>query len=94
MALAVILDMDGLMLDTEPIALRAWKQASCDLGHELDDLEDSEPGIRAAVAAGMRSILIPDCREPSPETRRAAHVVVVSLFIARIVIEQMINDAT
>ena len=38
MALAVILDMDGLMLDTEPIALSAWKQASCDLGHELDDV--------------------------------------------------------
>lgn len=221
MALAIILDMDGLMLDTEPIALRAWKQASCDLGHELDDgicdrliglnlpaskellkrhfgdsfpvdelgrsatasyrerldaggvphkpglvefirflderniaravatstatelatyqlrqagvlrhfevvvggdqvsrgkpepdvflmaasrldyrpadcvvLEDSEPGIWAAVAAGMKPILIPDGREPSPEIRRAAHVVVESLFIARTVIEQIINEAT
>ena len=220
MALAVILDMDGLMLDTEPISLRAWRQVSRELGHELNDgicdrmiglnlvaskellirhfgdsfpadelgrlataryqeyleaggvphkpglvefirflderniaravatstatelatyklrqagvlhhfeivvggdqvsrgkpepdvflmaasrlghrpidcvvLEDSEPGILAAVAAGMKPILIPDGREPSPATRRAAHVV-ESLFIARTVIEQMINEAT
>jgi HAD superfamily hydrolase (TIGR01509 family) len=36
-ALAVILDMDGLMLDTEPISLRAWKEAARSLGHVLTD---------------------------------------------------------
>ena len=34
---AVILDMDGLMLDTERIALTVWRQAAADLGFTLDD---------------------------------------------------------
>jgi HAD superfamily hydrolase (TIGR01509 family) len=215
MALAVILDMDGLLLDTEPISLRVWTQAARDLGYDLDEdtcdrmiglnqsanrdmlvrrfgsgcpvdelvelaqaryrealeegvphkpglldfirflnereipravatstatdlasrklrqagvlghfdivvggdlvtrgkphpdiflraaaelhhrpedcvvLEDSGPGIRAAAAAGMRPILIPDAREPSEEMRRAAHAVVESLSAAQAVIEHM-----
>jgi beta-phosphoglucomutase len=34
---AIVLDMDGLMLDTEPIYKSAWQQAAGDLGYELDD---------------------------------------------------------
>jgi HAD superfamily hydrolase (TIGR01509 family) len=34
---AVIFDMDGLMLDTERIALVVWRQAAADLGFTLDD---------------------------------------------------------
>lgn len=34
---AVILDMDGLMLDTERIARLAWQQAVADVGFVLDD---------------------------------------------------------
>ena len=34
---AVIFDMDGLMLDTERIALRVWREAATDLGLVLDD---------------------------------------------------------
>jgi HAD superfamily hydrolase (TIGR01509 family) len=34
---SVIFDMDGLMLDTERIALRVWRQAANDLGVALDD---------------------------------------------------------
>jgi len=34
---AVVLDMDGLMLDTEPIYKAAWQQAASGLGYELDD---------------------------------------------------------
>jgi HAD superfamily hydrolase (TIGR01509 family) len=34
---AVVFDMDGLMLDTEPIYKRAWQAASAELGHELED---------------------------------------------------------
>jgi HAD superfamily hydrolase (TIGR01509 family) len=34
---AVILDMDGLMLDTEPLALRAWTEAAAALGVAFDD---------------------------------------------------------
>ena len=34
---AVVFDMDGLMLDTERIALVIWRQAAADLGFTLDD---------------------------------------------------------
>ena len=34
---AVVFDMDGLMLDTERIALVVWRQAAADLGFTLDD---------------------------------------------------------
>ena len=34
---AVIFDMDGLMLDTEPLYKAAWQQACAELGYELDD---------------------------------------------------------
>jgi beta-phosphoglucomutase-like phosphatase (HAD superfamily) len=37
LALAIILDMDGLMLETEPISLRVWRQAAQELGYLLDD---------------------------------------------------------
>src|SRR5262245_25643693 len=37
MPFAVIMDMDGLLLDTEPLARRVWKQAARELGHELDE---------------------------------------------------------
>jgi HAD superfamily hydrolase (TIGR01509 family) len=34
---AVILDMDGLMLDTEPVSERCWKAAAREAGHDIDD---------------------------------------------------------
>ena len=34
---AVILDMDGLLLDTEPLAMRAWSEAAARLGVTFDD---------------------------------------------------------
>ena len=34
---AVILDMDGLMLDTEPLYKRAWQTAAAELGYRLGD---------------------------------------------------------
>jgi len=34
---AVVFDMDGLMLDTEPLYKVAWQQASAELGYDLDD---------------------------------------------------------
>ena len=46
-------------------------------------LEDSEPGVFAASAAGMIAIMVPDLKEPSVEARSAAFCVVESLFDAR-----------
>jgi hypothetical protein len=34
---AVIFDMDGLMLDTEPLYKAAWQAASAQLGYPIDD---------------------------------------------------------
>lgn len=34
---AIVLDMDGLMLDTEPIYKASWQQAAAELGFDLDD---------------------------------------------------------
>jgi HAD superfamily hydrolase (TIGR01509 family) len=34
---AIVFDMDGLLLDTEPIYKAAWQQASTELGFDLDD---------------------------------------------------------
>jgi len=34
---AAVFDMDGLMLDTEPIYKVAWQAASAELGHSIDD---------------------------------------------------------
>ena len=50
--LAVIFDMDGLMLDTEPLAARAWSDAARDVGLPFD------PGITPAMV-GRTSV---DCR--------------------------------
>jgi beta-phosphoglucomutase-like phosphatase (HAD superfamily) len=35
---AVIFDMDGLMLDTEPLYKVAWQAAAAELGHPIDDV--------------------------------------------------------
>ena len=42
-------------------------------------LEDSEPGVRAALAAGMTPIQIPDVKQPSDELRALGHRIVGSL---------------
>jgi beta-phosphoglucomutase-like phosphatase (HAD superfamily) len=34
---AVVFDMDGLLLDTEPFYKAAWQGAAADLGFVLDD---------------------------------------------------------
>jgi HAD superfamily hydrolase (TIGR01509 family) len=42
-------------------------------------LEDSEAGVRAASAAGMAVIMVPDVIAPSPEVEALAHKVMPSL---------------
>lgn len=43
--------------------------------------EDSEPGARAAIAAGLNVIVVPDLKQPSDFVRQQAHQVVDSLSI-------------
>jgi HAD superfamily hydrolase (TIGR01509 family) len=45
-------------------------------------LEDSDPGVLAARDAGMRVLIIPDVKPPSPEARAAAWEVLPDLFQA------------
>jgi HAD superfamily hydrolase (TIGR01509 family) len=55
-------------------------------------LEDSGPGLRAAIAAGMRVILVPDRTAPEADTRALAYAVADSLAAARPVIERLLDD--
>lgn len=50
-------------------------------------LEDSNPGLLAAVAAGMTGIMIPDLDEPTAQARGEAYRVVASLQEAREVMQ-------
>jgi beta-phosphoglucomutase-like phosphatase (HAD superfamily) len=54
-------------------------------------LEDSFPGIRAASAAGMIPIMVPDLKEADDEMRELAHAVVADLHEAKEVIKQLMR---
>jgi HAD superfamily hydrolase (TIGR01509 family) len=48
---AAIFDMDGLLLDTEALAARAWNEAAAELGVQFDE----------ALALAMIGHSVPDC---------------------------------
>jgi beta-phosphoglucomutase-like phosphatase (HAD superfamily) len=60
---AIVFDMDGLTLDTEPLYKIAWQQALAELGHELDDAaylrfvgrstEDCESDLAQQLGSGF-----------------------------------------
>ena len=51
-------------------------------------LEDSPTGVRAALAAGMYPIQIPDLLEPDDTVRALGHTILASLDDARVLLEQ------
>jgi HAD superfamily hydrolase (TIGR01509 family) len=51
--------------------------------HACIALEDSEPGVRAALAAGMRAFLVPDLAAPSAALRALGPQVVATLHDVR-----------
>ena len=70
-----------------------YLEAARRLGVEVADclaLEDSDSGVRAACAAGMTTVMVPDLKPPSPESRARAFRVVASLHEARETIEEML----
>jgi beta-phosphoglucomutase-like phosphatase (HAD superfamily) len=52
-------------------------------------LEDSEPGIAAAHAAGMRAMMVPDLKQPSETARTQAFGIYPSLVEARLAIQEL-----
>ena len=50
-------------------------------------LEDSHNGVRAAHAAGMMTVMVPDLLEPTDEMRGKCHAIAQSLHHVREMIE-------
>lgn len=56
-------------------------------------LEDSDAGVLSARAAGMRVIMAPDLRQPSPEARTAADAIVPSLTDALPLVQEWLGGS-
>ncbi|MGQ5523234.1 HAD family hydrolase [Chitinimonas sp. PSY-7] len=54
-------------------------------------LEDSEPGVRAALAAGMTPIQVPDLKQPSEAVRELGHCIVGSLAEAHTLLKPILQ---
>jgi HAD superfamily hydrolase (TIGR01509 family) len=62
------------------------------LGHDprvCVALEDSEPGVQAASAAGIRVVMVPDLNAPGPDTRALAARICSNLIEAQLFLESL-----
>ncbi|WP_233843621.1 HAD family phosphatase [Dyella sp. 2HG41-7] len=58
-------------------------------------LEDSEAGIKAAAAAGMRAILVPDIKHPSPDVAAmAAHICPSLVHVREVLAREKVPTVT
>ncbi len=67
-------------------------EASARLGVEREAcvvLEDSEPGVRAAIASGIAPIMVPDLHPPSPDLLSRQPLVMASLHEVRAFLSQL-----
>ena len=64
---AIILDMDGLMVDTEPLYKIAWQQAAREVGFDLDDRRYAM--IVGRTMAGCERVLVEEFGPAFPVDR-------------------------
>lgn len=55
-------------------------------------IEDSYNGIRAAKAAGMKPIMVPDMAPPTEEMEELSHVILPSLWEVKAFLEAILED--
>lgn len=83
--------LTGSDIDHPKPAPDIYLLAAARLGVEPDGclvLEDSVPGVRAALAAGMTPVQVPDLVAPDAQARALGHRVVASLHEARELLQQ------
>lgn len=69
---AIIFDMDGVLLDSETVCDRTWDFLLCHAPADCVAIEDSYNGVRSAVAAGIRTIMVPDKLASNDEMKKIA----------------------